>query len=529
MDLATFLKSGGPVSVDFAIRLVIRALAGLGAVHAAGIVHRDISPQNLMVHVDEDTGDVRVKVIDLGIARSDAIDDSLTRTGMFVGKWRYASPEHMGLLEPGEKIDGRADLFSMGIVLCELLTGRVPFDADTPGQYLLLHATNQGDRRTLEGVPVPMVPGLEDVLEKSLARRRDERFGTAAEFIAALEGVLDKMDEIDSVPTMILPRPDDAEVRAAVSTATSSIEPALKADTKRTMPDRERRESLRPRLATAVIIVAASAFGAYFLSPEKPDSSAVTAIEAPVAEASLPAAGESIEVHDAAIPVAEEPAVGHTVVPEPVREVRHSAAKPVLTGPKFVAESPTDATPQMPEVVEATVTPVVPVSDTIPGVGRPLFGRRSKRLVDSEEYRGGFERGVIKDYGDMWSGGGCDWASVRAGVRLTDYAISISPFRNLTDVHDEQLRYWLEERLQGDLDELAGEAGRVTTDNVIFSAVEGRHAMVGVEMIFRDSSGQVIAKLRHTMEEGSVADAAEDLEEVIADFVEDHDVVERRD
>jgi len=528
MDLATFVKSGGPVSVDFAIRLVIRALAGLGAVHAAGIVHRDISPQNLMVHVDEGTGDVKVKVIDLGIARSEAIDDSLTRTGMFVGKWRYASPEHMGLLEPGEKIDGRADLFSMGIVLYELLTGRAPFDADTPGQYLLLHATNRGDGRTLEGVPGPSVPGLEDVLEKALARKRDDRFGTAAEFIAALEGVLDKMDESDSVPMTILPGPGDAEVPSAVSTSTTSIAATLKVSIQPTVPDKGIRGTQRRRIAMVVMIAAASSFGVYFLTPERAGSSARTGIETPVIEASLPGAGESIEVQEATDPVVDEPVAEPVVKPAPVREQRNSAAKPVLTGPKFVAETPAEVPPPAPEVIEVAVTPDVPVSDSIPGIGRPLFGRRSKRLVDSKEYLGGFERGIIKDYGDMWSGGGCDWASVREGVRLTDYAISITPFRNLTDVQDEQLRYWLEERLQGDLDDIAGEAGRVTTENAIFNVVAGRHAVVGIEMIFRDSSGQVIAKLRHTLEESSVADAAEDLEEVIADFVEDHDVVERR-
>lgn len=183
-----------------------------------------------------------------------------------------------------------------------------------------------------------------------------------------------------------------------------------------------------------------------------------------------------------------------------------------------------------PETVVPEVSGVALASeatDTIPGIGRPLFGRRSKRLTDSVEYQTNFREGIIRDYGDMWSRGGCDWTSVAEGVQLADYAISVSPFGNLTDVENERVRYWLEESLQEELDGIAGNAGNVSTENAIYLASDGPDAVIGIEMIFRDSSGRVVAKLRHAIREDSAADAAEEMVEAVTDFIEDHEVVSR--
>ena len=71
-----------------------------------------------------------VKIIDLGVAKAAESDAGMTQTGMFVGKFRYASPDHLGFVPAGERIDGRADLYSLGVVLFEMLTGRPPFEGD---------------------------------------------------------------------------------------------------------------------------------------------------------------------------------------------------------------------------------------------------------------------------------------------------------------------------------------------------------------------------------------------------------------
>src|SRR5437868_13991977 len=90
----------------------------------------------------DDEGNEVVKVIDLGIAKQwGDTTESKTKTGMFVGKWKYCSPEHLGIVGEGERIDGRADIYSFGIVLYEMLTGVPPFQAETPHRYLMMHAS----------------------------------------------------------------------------------------------------------------------------------------------------------------------------------------------------------------------------------------------------------------------------------------------------------------------------------------------------------------------------------------------------
>jgi len=109
INLHELIDERGPLSPRYAAQLAAQALYGLDAIHRAGIVHRDVSPENLMITRD-DQGDERVKIIDLGIAKGTGGEDNKTKTGMFVGKWKYCSPEHLGMLPPGERIDGRADI-----------------------------------------------------------------------------------------------------------------------------------------------------------------------------------------------------------------------------------------------------------------------------------------------------------------------------------------------------------------------------------------------------------------------------------
>jgi serine/threonine-protein kinase len=201
-NLGQILRSRGTLPPNEAVRIAVQALHGLDAIHRAGIVHRDISPENLMVtHADR-----QVKIIDLGVAKGGESDPSMTRTGMFVGKLRYASPEHLGILDEGERIDGRADLYSLAIVLYEMLAGRPPFDAKSPHQYYLHHSSSAGVT-PLDFTPIPQP--LRPVLGRALERDRNRRFRDANEFAAALEQVRfgdDTPTQITPMPTVIEPR-----------------------------------------------------------------------------------------------------------------------------------------------------------------------------------------------------------------------------------------------------------------------------------------------------------------------------------
>ncbi|MBV8515873.1 MAG: protein kinase [Acidobacteria bacterium] len=208
INLHELIDQRGPLSPRYAARLAVEALHGLDAIHRAGIVHRDVSPENLMITRD-DEGDERVKIIDLGIAKGSGAEDNKTKTGMFVGKWKYCSPEHLGMLPPGERIDGRADLYSFGIVFYEMLTGVPPFQADTPHAFLMMHASQRPRalRETNPGIAVP--PELEALIFRALEKDRNNRFASAREFATAIERIAPSLSDEAGAPP---PLPASAEL-----------------------------------------------------------------------------------------------------------------------------------------------------------------------------------------------------------------------------------------------------------------------------------------------------------------------------
>jgi len=198
-NIAQVMRKRGTFPVRQGLRLAAQAARGLDAIHRAGIIHRDISPENLMV-----TNGSEVKIIDLGVAKSEEIDNAVTKTGMFVGKLRYASPEHLGVLEDGQKIDGRADIYSLGVVLYEMLTGRPPFEATSPHQYLMHHSSRESQVIPMPVLPPSMPASLQAVLARALDRNRNKRYASAADFANALEEVERSMSDTEADATIRL-------------------------------------------------------------------------------------------------------------------------------------------------------------------------------------------------------------------------------------------------------------------------------------------------------------------------------------
>jgi serine/threonine-protein kinase len=209
INLHQLIDERGPLSPRYAAKLAAQALHGLEAIHRAGIVHRDVSPENLMITRD-DEGEERVKIIDLGIAKQwEDAEENKTKTGMFVGKWKYCSPEHLGMLPAGERIDGRADIYSFGIVLYEMLTGVPPFQADTPHMYLMMHSS-QRPRPLQEANPqVSAPPELEGLILRALEKDRNKRFASAREFAQAIERIAPSLSDTAGAPP---PLPITAEI-----------------------------------------------------------------------------------------------------------------------------------------------------------------------------------------------------------------------------------------------------------------------------------------------------------------------------
>ena len=175
----------GPVAVEEAIEITLQAASALAAAHKAKIVHRDIKPENIMLRDDG-----QVKLLDFGVAKLYAEGAStaerstlLTQPGMVIGTFRYMSPEQAR----GDAVDGRSDLWSLGVVLYEMLTGTTPFAASA--QTDLLVAILSREPAALSRVLPNVSDRLEEVVNRLLFKDQQARYQTADELIHDLEGV----------------------------------------------------------------------------------------------------------------------------------------------------------------------------------------------------------------------------------------------------------------------------------------------------------------------------------------------------
>jgi len=211
------ISDGTAVPINEAIEIVSGVLSALQYSHANHLVHRDIKPGNIML-----TPEGKVKVMDFGIAR--ALTDSqatMTQTNAVVGTAQYLSPEQAR----GETVDERSDLYSTGVVLFELLTGRPPFKGDSAVAVAYQHVEQIPP--TPSSILSDIPHSLDRVVLKALAKNRDDRYRSAAEMLSDLQRVARGMDvgapPADSWATEVLPSAGLVGARAAVPAATSTV------------------------------------------------------------------------------------------------------------------------------------------------------------------------------------------------------------------------------------------------------------------------------------------------------------------
>lgn len=221
VNLADVMRAVPGVPIALALDITRQALDALSYLHRKNIAHRDISPDNIMI-TDED-GSLVVKLIDLGIAKNLAATATITRTGLFLGKLKYASPEQLGVIGAGETIDGRSDLYSLGVVLYQLLTNRTPIVGETAQALIaghLFHEPLSFD----ESDPGRNIPNdLRAVVMRALHKRREERWATADEFrdaIVAIERQLPHEKTPDAVHELV------AKARAVVPEIPPDVTPS---------------------------------------------------------------------------------------------------------------------------------------------------------------------------------------------------------------------------------------------------------------------------------------------------------------
>jgi serine/threonine-protein kinase len=187
----------GPIGVRRTLVLTAQVLDALAHAHGRGLIHRDLKPSNVMIATVGEPGSEReqVKLLDFGLVKlvGEAADEvggeSLTRTGVVFGTPEYMAPEQA----LGRAVDARTDLYALGVLLYEMLTGRTPFASRDPTELMRMHVSH---------APPPLpdtpwhTPAIDDLVMRALRKRPDDRFSDAAAMKAALESAFVSIDHL---------------------------------------------------------------------------------------------------------------------------------------------------------------------------------------------------------------------------------------------------------------------------------------------------------------------------------------------
>jgi hypothetical protein len=279
--LRRLIDEHGKMPVRDAVDISSQVADALEHAHRQGLVHRDIKPANVLVQPDG-----RVKVTDFGIAKAAGGDD-LTRTGHVVGTARYLAPEQVD----GQSVDGRADVYALGLILYEMLTGKPPFGGDTEMATAVARLTSAPEP-VREARPEVSRP-LEDVVARSLARDPEYRYQSAQAFKDALAPGADTAAAGDLAPTGPLTPPPPPRSPAPARTA-----PAGRRDVARPQPrpapvPSARRARRWPWVLLILVLLGAGAAAAYALASRDGDSDAGGGTSPP------PAAAQALPIVEA--------------------------------------------------------------------------------------------------------------------------------------------------------------------------------------------------------------------------------------
>jgi serine/threonine-protein kinase len=351
--LSRVLEAEGAVPWQRAVQLLATAMEGIEQAHRTGIVHRDLKPDNLML---TETG--TLKVMDFGIARVIG-SGHLTRTGLLVGTLRYMSPEQIR----GEEVDGRTDVYALGAVLYEMLTGRTPFEGAS--DWAILRAQMEDTPRP-PGEQVPLLPWwLDRAVLKALAKQPAERFQTVEEMRLCLLRQAETMPSarpatgpasIEDLPTLVTPP------RSAVSTPppaaaghTTVATPAAAAAASTSYRPVELRQGPGRRT-----VIAGAALLAFLLLA----AAGIWWLASVVGPGRQPAGGQT---------VAAAPEPSPAVAKEPAPAIQPAAMPPIPTAPRTSPPLPRPA-PRKPEpppveadTVQPATTPEEPQEPEPPG------------------------------------------------------------------------------------------------------------------------------------------------------------------
>jgi serine/threonine-protein kinase len=272
-DLRTVIRREGPLPANRAASFISPVASALDAAHAAGLVHRDVKPANILVDTRPGRPD-HVYLSDFGLSKGALSSVGLTGTGQFLGTPDYSAPEQVS----GRAVDGRADQYALACVAFTLLTGQRLFPRDEPLAVLLAHTSELPAPVSAQRPDLPAA--TDQVLARALAKVPEDRFGTCGEFAEALREALGVASYTDQAagPAAITGAVTAPE-RPADAASTQTAVPVLAAPVRdevsgNTLPPRRQRRRWYPRVAVAagVVLILAGAVAAILVIPASPGS-----------------------------------------------------------------------------------------------------------------------------------------------------------------------------------------------------------------------------------------------------------------
>jgi serine/threonine-protein kinase len=412
--LHALLSQHRSLPVERVIEIVRQVCAGLDYAHAHGVIHRDVKPANIMLAASGS-----VKVMDFGIAKAGG---TMTATGQVLGTPNYMSPEQV----KGKPVDGRSDLFSVGVLLYEMLTGEKPFDGQNITTIIYkIVSENPIPPRELD---VTIHPGLSAVVTKALAKAPEERYQTGAALVADLENYKSFGSEAGATQvlstaalgaagdrTVVTPAPAPAGPSAPDAVATAAVAarastpatpaaamphaPAPAKPPTRTMPGKGLNPGVLAGIVVLLLIAAIAGWRVHRRHQQQAQESAATqappAVQEPAPQPPPPPAAET------ATTPAETPTPATTAAPEPPlqaptpRAASKSKAKAAAVPPAPVPQ-PSPVSP------EALSTGTVHVTSTPPGASVTIDGSGSfVTPFDSPPLKAGTHSFIVSKLG--WS------------------------------------------------------------------------------------------------------------------------------
>lgn len=218
-SLTSLIEKNGVLAAPRAASIIHQAADALGVAHDYGIVHRDLKPDNIMISRNRDGSDL-VKVVDFGIAKASSSDaQKVTKTGLVVGTPEYMSPEQLA----GDKLDGRSDIYSLGLVAFNCLTGTLPFPSNSAQEAMIMRLTDFPKTLAEMKPDVEWPVELQNVMDKALARDADERYQKAADFGR------DIAKAVENMPASVAASEGTMVMGAAGAAAKTAAAPAIPA------------------------------------------------------------------------------------------------------------------------------------------------------------------------------------------------------------------------------------------------------------------------------------------------------------